>query len=428
MVKVPSSSTFLNLRRFFKKLPKFTSANLHSLPNRSCHLLLAPQTIVVVQSLSRVRLSATPKITSFRSLSQLSTGLPKGLLMRRRGLEPRNSLRGLAGGWLKVSPTSFVVCLSLNPPRRPSSQALAVNLSETFFPQGGEKKMFQRLRDQDGTAPLARARPETSHLGHPASDWSHTPHRRAPRYRSTGCGRTSPAAGKGKRRSELVRREGGPARGTESHSQTTGWTQRPSQPQARGLPSPWCRRQRPGRLPRPVSLSGDSAELIGSRRPGVPEMSACFAWLLGYEKPQESGDLGKDEFGSVQFCRSVVSDSLRSHGQQHTRPPCPSPTPGVYPNSCPLSWWCYPTNLILCRPLLPPSIIPSIRVFSNESVLHIRWPKYWSFCFSTSHSIEYSGLISFRMDWLDLLAVQGTRKSLLQHRNSKASIRGKLTL
>ena len=82
-----------------------------------------------------------------------------------------------------------------------------------------------------------------------------------------------------------------------------------------------------------------------------------------------------------------------------------------------------PSNhLILCHPLLLPSIFPSIRVFSNESALHIRWPKYWSFCFSTSPSNEYSGLISFRMNWLDLLAVQGTLKSLLQHHSSKASV------
>ena len=83
-----------------------------------------------------------------------------------------------------------------------------------------------------------------------------------------------------------------------------------------------------------------------------------------------------------------------------------------------------PSNhLILCRPLLLlPSIFPSIRVFSNESVLHIRWPKYWSFSFSISPSNEYSGLISFRMDWLDLLAVQGTLKSLFQCHSSKASI------
>ena len=83
-----------------------------------------------------------------------------------------------------------------------------------------------------------------------------------------------------------------------------------------------------------------------------------------------------------------------------------------------------PSNhLILCRPLLlQPSIFPSIRVFSNESVLCIRWPKYWSFSSSISPSNEYSGLISFRIDWLDLLAVQGTLKSLLQHHSSKASI------
>ena len=80
-------------------------------------------------------------------------------------------------------------------------------------------------------------------------------------------------------------------------------------------------------------------------------------------------------------------------------------------------------NLILCHPLLlPPSIFPSIRVFSNESVLPIRWPKYWCFSFSISPSNEYSGLISLRMDWLDLLAVQGTLKTLLQHHSSKASI------
>ena len=83
-----------------------------------------------------------------------------------------------------------------------------------------------------------------------------------------------------------------------------------------------------------------------------------------------------------------------------------------------------PSNhLILCRPLLlPPSIFPSIRVFSNEWAVYIRWPKYWSFSFSVSPSNEYSGLISFRMDWLDLLAVQGTLKSLVQHHSSKASI------
>ena len=83
---------------------------------------------------------------------------------------------------------------------------------------------------------------------------------------------------------------------------------------------------------------------------------------------------------SVQFNRSVVSDSLWPHEPQHARPPCPSPTPGVYPNPCPLSWWCHPTiSSSDCPLLLPPSIFPSIRVFSNESALCIRWPKYWEF-------------------------------------------------
>ena len=115
---------------------------------------------------------------------------------------------------------------------------------------------------------------------------------------------------------------------------------------------------------------------------------------------------------SVQFSHSVVL---------HPRLLCPLPTPRVHPNSCPLSWWCHPT--ILCRPLLlPPSIISSIRVFSNESVLHIKWPKHWKFSFNISPSNEHPGLISFRMDWLDLLGVQGTFKNLLQHHSSKASI------
>ena len=121
---------------------------------------------------------------------------------------------------------------------------------------------------------------------------------------------------------------------------------------------------------------------------------------------------------SVQFSRSVVSDSLRLHGLQHARPPCPSPMPRAYSNSCSLSQsWHQPSHY--CPLLLLPSIFPSNRVFSKESVLHIRWPKYWSFSFSISPSNEYSGLISFRMDWLDLLAVQGTLKSFLQHHSSK---------
>ena len=116
-------------------------------------------------------------------------------------------------------------------------------------------------------------------------------------------------------------------------------------------------------------------------------------------------------------------DSLRAHEPQHARPSCPSLTPRVYLNSCPLSQWCHPTISSSVRTLLLlPSIFPSIRVFSNESALRIRWPKYWSFSFSISPSNEYSGLISFTMDQLGLLAVQRTLKSLLQHHSSEASI------
>ena len=129
---------------------------------------------------------------------------------------------------------------------------------------------------------------------------------------------------------------------------------------------------------------------------------------------------------SVQFSRSVVSNSLRT---------LDCSTPGLLiHHQLPLACRSLlklmsiesvmPSNhLILCRPLiLPPSIFPSIRVFSNEALLRIRWPKYWSFSFSISPSNEYSGLISFRMDWLDLLAAPGTLKSLLRHHRSKASV------
>ena len=124
---------------------------------------------------------------------------------------------------------------------------------------------------------------------------------------------------------------------------------------------------------------------------------------------------------SVQFSSVAQScPTLWPHESQHARPPCPSPTPGVYSNP----WMVMPSNhLILCRPLLLlPPIPPSIRVFSNESTLRMRWPKYWSSSFSISPSNEHLGLISFRMDWLDLLGVQGTLKSFLQHHSSKASI------
>ena len=125
-------------------------------------------------------------------------------------------------------------------------------------------------------------------------------------------------------------------------------------------------------------------------------------------------------FTVSQFSHSVMSNSLRPHVLQHAGLPCPSPTRSLLKLLSIKS--VMPSNhLILCCPLvLLPSIFSRIRVFSNESVLPIRWLKYW--LFSISHSNEYSGLISFRIDWLDLLAVQGTLKSLLQHHSSKASI------
>ena len=105
----------------------------------------------------------------------------------------------------------------------------------------------------------------------------------------------------------------------------------------------------------------------------------------------------------VQFSCSVVSNSLQPHRLQHARLPCPSPTPRAYSNSCPSSQWWDPT-ISSCHPLLlTPSIFPTIRVFSNESALHITWPKYWSFSFNISPSNEHPGLISFRLGWLDLL-------------------------
>ena len=116
-----------------------------------------------------------------------------------------------------------------------------------------------------------------------------------------------------------------------------------------------------------------------------------------------------------------MPDSLWPHGLQHTRLPCPSPSPGAWSNSCPLSSWCH---LTLSASVVPFTSylqsFPASGFFFNESALRIRWSKYWSFSFSPSS--EYSGLVSFRMDWFDLLAVQETLKSLLQYHSSKASI------
>ena len=127
---------------------------------------------------------------------------------------------------------------------------------------------------------------------------------------------------------------------------------------------------------------------------------------------------GSSVHTSVQFSRSVVSASLQPHGLQHTRSLCPSPSPEVFPSSCPLHWW-YQTSH-----LLTPSS-PAFNLSPHQGLFQcvcITWPKYWSFSFSISPSNEYSELISLKIDWFDLLAVQGTLRSLLQHHSSKASI------
>ena len=118
----------------------------------------------------------------------------------------------------------------------------------------------------------------------------------------------------------------------------------------------------------------------------------------------------------------VMSDSLWPHGLQHASLACPSISPGVCSNSCPLSWWCHPSISSSVAPFAscPQSFPASQLIPVNELALCIRWPKYWSFNFSLSPSNEYSGLTSFKIDWCDLLAVQGTLKSLLQHHDSKA--------
>ena len=147
----------------------------------------------------------------------------------------------------------------------------------------------------------------------------------------------------------------------------------------------------------------------------------------------ETGKNGKDWFetghllsisgGSVQFSHSVMSDSLQPHELQHSQASLSITNSWSSLRFMSIESVMPSSHLILCHPLLPLlSIFPGIGVFSSELALRIRWPKYWSFSFNISPSNEYSGLISFRMDWLDLLAVQGNLKSLLQHNSSKASI------
>ena len=128
-------------------------------------------------------------------------------------------------------------------------------------------------------------------------------------------------------------------------------------------------------------------------------------------------------FVAIQFSRSVVSDSLRPHESQHARPPCPSPAPGVHSNSCPLSplsWWCHSSSVVPFSSC--PQSLPASGSFPMSQLFAWGGQSIGSFSLSISPSNEHPGLISFRMDWLDVLAVQGTLKSLLQHHSSKASI------
>ena len=126
---------------------------------------------------------------------------------------------------------------------------------------------------------------------------------------------------------------------------------------------------------------------------------------------------------SVQFSHSAMSDSLQPHETQHARPPCPSPTPRVYPNSCPLSQWCHPTISSSVVPFSSCSqYFPASGSFQMSQLFTSGRQKYSRFSFNISPSSEHPGLISFRTDWLDLLVVQGTLKSLLQHHSSKALI------
>ena len=184
---------------------------------------------------------------------------------------------------------------------------------------------------------------------------------------------------------------------------------------------------------KPLSNDSDLAGSLGMRACAWLALSVQSRVLYGkVERSLQSFSAstslytGPHTVHATQWISSVQSLSrvqfLGPHELQHARPPCLSPTPGAHSNPYPLSRWCHLAISSSVSLLLLPSIFPSIRVFSNEPPLHIRWPKYWSFSFSISLSNEHPGLISFRMDCLDLLAAQRTLKSLLQYHSSKASI------
>ena len=167
------------------------------------------------------------------------------------------------------------------------------------------------------------------------------------------------------------------------------------------------------------NLMAESEEELKSLLMKVKEESEKAGLKLNIRKTRI---MASGPICSVQFSHSVMSDSSRSHEPQHARPLCPLPTARVYPNLCPLCWWCHPT--ISSSVILFSSYLQSFAAsgsFKWVSSSH-QWPKYWSFSCSVSPSNEYSVLISFSMDWLDLLTVQGIFKSLLQHHSSKTLI------
>ena len=164
-----------------------------------------------------------------------------------------------------------------------------------------------------------------------------------------------------------------------------------------------------------------SLERVSCQSTELPSTSDYFKLNSNSNNYKSDTILGSGAMHACLVTQSCLT--LQPHWLQHAKLFCPSPSPGACSSSYPLSRLKPSSNLILCRPLLLlPSIFLSFRVFSNESVLPIMWPKYWSFSFSISFSNEYSGLISFRIDSFDLLAVQRILKSLLQHHSSKVSI------
>ena len=172
----------------------------------------------------------------------------------------------------------------------------------------------------------------------------------------------------------------------------------------------------PTHLQTSLTLKSEATGQESSARPTYPHRTGSEREPAHLPPPHglREGACAHSDILSISSVQSSVeSDSLQPKGLQHATLPCPSPTPGAYSNSCSSSRWCLLTissSVIPFSSHLQSSV--SIRVFSNESVLRIRWPEYWSFSFSISLSSEYSGLISFKIDWFDLLAIQGTLKSL----------------